>query len=271
MIKPQSIIRAIVFLVIGVPFAILLVYFLHTEFSWSISGSATLVAVVVAILFGVLEQTLESSEPVSEGREKSVNELIYDIFGPQTDVELFEDPQAFAEKIQEEANDAVNSVDRIHFNMHYVNRVEDNLSDPSVQHRILLVKPIQENNRRTGELTGFQSVYNSNIDTNPSKDQFVERFKFISNSMDEGRWNSTKVKLYETTPWFRATIIDESRAGFLLLPSMHEGTKAAKFWTEDPNVVDTLESIYEDIWNDPRTEVFENWYDEERKLDELNI
>ena len=224
---------------------------------------------MVAILFGVLELTLESSEPVNSDKGRSAEELINEIFGPSTDVERHDDTQAFAERIQTEAEESVNSVDRIHFNMHFVNRIEKNLSDPQIRHRILLVEPITNNqnvSNQTGKLTGFQSVYDSNIDTNLSIDQFVERFGFINKALEEGRWENAEVRLYETTPWIRATIIDESRAGFILLPSMYEVTKAVKFWTEDSNVVDTLVSIYEDVWNDPRTTSFEDWYDDGQKL-----
>lgn len=271
MAQVRSIIRAIALISVGIPFALLLVYFLQAEFDWGVSASATVVAVVVAILFGVLEHTLEPSEQPNDDTGKSADDLINDIFGPETSVKGYEDTQEFAEKVQKEASEAVNSVDRIHFNMHYVNKVEDNLSDPFVRHRILLIKPIQSDNGKTGDSTGFESVYESNIDTNPSIEQFLERFEFIKKVMRENRWKNTEVRLYETTPWFRATIIDENRAGFLILPSMYEGTRAAKFWTEDPNIVDTLQSIYEDIWNDPRTTPFEEWYDDGGKLHDLEV
>ena len=98
--------------------------FFQVEFNWGISASATVVAVVVAILFGVLELTLESSEPVNSDKGRSAEELINEIFGPSTDVERHDDTQAFAERIQAEAEESVNSVDRIHFNMHFVNSIE---------------------------------------------------------------------------------------------------------------------------------------------------
>lgn len=277
MVRQRSIIRAVIFILIGVPFGLLLLFFLQTKFDMMISAAAAVVTVVVAIIFGILDHTLGVSESgigddeeVSVDDEMSADELMDDIFGPDTELEIYQDTQAFAEKIQNEANDAVNSVDRTHFNMHYVNRLEDNLSDPQVRHRILLVKPVFSDDRsasgQTGELTGLESVYDSNIDTNPSMDQFVERFGFIQTAFNQGRWKETEVKLYETTPWYRATIIDERKAGFLLIPSMYEGTRAAKFWTEDPNVVDTLLSIYEDVWDDPRTTPFEEWYEDGSKL-----
>lgn len=279
MVHHRTIIRAIVIIAVAIPFALLLIYFLQQEFNWQISSAAAVVTVVVAIIFGILEimmgphrsGTADSSEPgVSEDGEMSAEVLMDYIFGPETEIEVFEDTQAFAEKIQQEADDAINSVDRIHFNMHYVNRLEQNLSNPQIRHRILLVKPVYSDDEtasgNTGQSTGLESVYESNIDTNPSIDQFIERFEFIDTALKEGRWEGTEIKLYETTPWFRATIIDQNKAGFLVQPSMYEGTKAAKFWTEDPNVVDTLGSIYDDIWEDPRTVQFEDWYDDGSKL-----
>ena len=266
MVRPRLIVRAIVSLLVGIPFALLLVYFLYSEFNLGIGESATLVTVVVVVLFGILEITLE---PVRKHRESTTGELMEGIFGPKSHVEQYDDTESFAEKIQTEADDAVNSVDRIHFHMHHVNRIEDSLSDPTVRHRILLIKPTRSNRGQTGDMTGFESVYNSNLDKNPSSDEFIQNFEFIHRCLDNDRWKNTEVRLYETTPWLRAAIIDESRAGFLVLPSLYDGSKAAKFWTEDPNVVDSLESIFDDIWNDPRTTPFEEWYDDGQKLDSI--
>lgn len=270
MVSQRRIVRVILLLLIAIPFAGLLVYFLQIEFGLNLNTAATVVAVIVAILFGILDVAWQSTDSESP-EQKSAQELINDIFGPDTSVIQIEDTEEFAEKIQSAANSAVDSVDRIHFNMHYVNRVEDNFTDPTVNHRILLAKPVSANDphasSQTGELSGLDSVYESNIDTNPPIDQFIQRFDYIHTSQEEDRWNNVDVRLYETTPWLRAAIIDSNKAGFLLLPSMYDGAKAAKFWTEDPNVVDTLESIYDDVWHDPRTEWFHEWYEDRSKLE----
>lgn len=270
MVSDRKIIRAILLLLIAIPFAGLLTYFLYIEIELNINTAVTIVAVTVTLLFGILDIVWRSTESGSSD-QKSAQDLINDIFGPDTTVVEIEDTEEFAEKIQNAANNAVDSVDRVHFNMHYVNRLEDNFADPTVNHRILLAKPVSADDphasNRTGELSGLDSVYNSNIDTNPPMDQFIQRFDYIQAAQNENRWDNVDVQLYETTPWLRAAIIDSNKAGFLLLPSMYDGARAAKFWTEDPNVVDTLESIYDDIWHDPRTECFQDWYEDGTKLE----
>jgi hypothetical protein len=264
MFDRNSILRIIAFGVVAVPFALLLIYFLHIEFQWTIASAATVVAVAVTIIFGILDLVLEPT--ASDSTEKSASNLIEDIFGPETEVELIEDTEEFGQMIKSAADNAVNSVERIHFNMHYVNRTENNFADKTVDHRVLLAKPIPAKHPtasgKTGTHTGFDTVYDSNIDTNPSKDQFIQRYELVNQMQEEGTWDNVDVKLYETTPWLRAAIIDGSKAGFLLLPSMYEGSKAAKFWTEDPNVIDTLQDIYDDVWHDPRTVDFEEWYED---------
>jgi hypothetical protein len=268
MIDRNSALRIVVLGAVAVPFAVLFVYFLHVEFKMTVGAAATVVTVAVTILFGIVDFVFKS--PKSETVEKPVPDLVNDVFGPETEIEQIEDTEEFGEKIQSAADNAVNSIDRIHFNMHYVNRTENNFTDDTVSHRILLVKPASANDlttsQQTGRHTGFDTVYDSNIDTNPSKDQFIQRFAYIDRMLSEEKWDNVEVRLYETTPWLRAAIIDGSKAGFLVLPSMYDGSKAAKFWTEDPNVIDTLEDIYDDVWNDPRTIEFEEWYEDGSKI-----
>jgi hypothetical protein len=215
--------------------------------------------VIVALVRLFVDVEHETTTGESRSGQKTASELLDEIFGPSTNVEQVTDTEEFAERIQTEGNSATNTIDRIHFNMYFVNRIEDRaLHDPSVKHRILLVKPVQEGD--TGTDTGLEIVRKSRIDTTPPSYQFEEKFETLNNRLQEDEWKNVEVRLYETTPWLRAAIIDGRKAGLLMLPSMYDGAKAAKFWTTDRDVTDTLESIFEDMWNDPRTVKFETWY-----------
>jgi hypothetical protein len=204
-----------------------------------------------SILTSELEGTLQSDDFVD-------SDTLDRIFGEDVEMRVFEDGQNFGEHIAMEADNANASVDRIHFHMGFVNTLEDNaLANSKIRHRILVIKPLRS---EPGEPdTGLDTVIDSPNDNKPPDYQIKEAYSTFQTMLETNQWENTEIRVYETTPWLRAAIIDSEKAGFLIKPGMITSTNQPKFWTEDESLIITLEDIFEDIWHDERTEDFLKW------------
>lgn len=208
-------------------------------------------------------------EKIEKVRRRYALELIDGIFGPTADIDVVSDSE-FESNIKREADNAGEYIDRISIHMYTVDRIEEeNLKNPNIEHRILLLKPIYEG--EVGNKTGFGLLRNAYFEENPdlsSPSKFSDKFGSIYKNITEEKWKNVEIRLYETTPWLRCALIDGHYGGVIIVPTLYGGREATKFWTQDSQVVESFETIFEDIWTDPRTEPLVDWY-EENDINEL--
>ncbi|KAB1197247.1 MULTISPECIES: hypothetical protein [Haloferax] len=235
-----------------------------------LSPSIFTISAIITIITGIWffrERIVELSE-IFEERYRP--ELISGIFSPHADVRVVEDSIDFKNLIKPAADNAAVKVDMISMHMATVDKIQDEqFPNPNVEHRILLLDPLAESNASDAGLSGIEAARRSKFQDNEliTNDKFERQFDWFYDNLKSEKWKNVHVRLYRTTPWFRGVFIDSHCAGFLLTPTIQDGRRTAKFWTEDRNVVEILENNFNDIWNDKRTVDFERWY--KRNVDDL--
>lgn len=226
------------------------------------------VLTVLAAILTVILAITEFRDRRGEFREWVSNQLqpdlVEQLFGPEADVTVL-DREGYGNRLKTEIENASRSVSHISIHSFTVDRPPERkvFESDSIEQRYLFLNPVEKG--ESDSRNGIESIRMSpfDLDDLTTEEKFRKEFSHFYENYTNGEWNNVEVRLYDTTPWFRGVIIDERKAGFIITPSLYDGRKAAKFWTEDPNVVQRIIDIYDDIWYDERTvDDFEGWYDE---------
>jgi hypothetical protein len=224
-----------------------------------------LISAIITIATGIWFFRERVSEIYEILEDKYQPDIISGIFSPESSVRVVEDPIEFKNLIKPAADNAAVKVDMISMHMATVDKIQDKqFSNPDVEHRILLLNPLAESENSNHRLTGIDAAKKSKFQDNEliTRDKFKRQFDWFYDNIQNSGWKNVNIRIYETTPWIRGVFIDNHYAGFLLTPTIQDGRRTTKFWTEDRNVVEILENNFNDIWCDKRTVNFEEWYEE---------
>lgn len=224
----------------------------------------TILAAILTILLAIPEIRERVKEFIRWLLDQLQPDLLEQMFGPGADIEIL-DREEYENRLKTEVENASRSVSHISIHAFTVDRPPEQkiYESDGIEQRVLFLNPAERGVPDTRN--GIESLRISPYDPDDltTDGKFRREFRHFYEEYTNGRWNNVEVRLYDTTPWFRGVIIDEQKAGFLITPSLYDGRKAAKFWTEDPSVVQRIIDIYDDIWNDERTiKDFETWYEE---------
>jgi hypothetical protein len=184
-------------------------------------------------------------------------DLLTGIFGPDTDVAVVDN---YGERIAQ-ASENTTRVDRLSGNTSTFDWFDerDTFANSDVENRILLLNP--ESTDETGELSGNQAILHSDhVDSKHTEEGNFSNHQYIYQKLRSDDWETTEVKVYNTTPWVRVVLFD-GEGGFVMSPTLYDHSAATKFWTCDDKEVTTLRSVFEDVWTDPRTEPFRDWFE----------
>jgi len=223
-----------------------------------------ILAAILAILLGIPDLRERVREFIHWLYDFLKPDLLERIFGPEADIEIL-DRGEYEDRLKTEMENASRSISHISIHAFTVDRPPEQkiFESDAIEQRVLFLNPVERGAPNTRN--GIESLRSSPYDPDDltTDEKFRKEFRHFCEEYTNGGWNNVEVRLYDTTPWFRGVIIDEQKAGFLITPSLYDGRKAAKFWTEDPTVVQRIIDIYDDIWNGERTiKDFETWYEE---------
>jgi hypothetical protein len=194
--------------------------------------------------------------------------LLKRLFGEEIRVERADED--YGERIRSAASNSY-LIYRLSGNTKRIDGMDDfeQFKDPNVTTRLLIINPVPKTESNFGDYTALD------IEKSLGRDQAADlsflkgRYGGIKQYLEEdGDWEETRAQAYGTTPWIRMILFkgDEEQgwneAGFTFSPTLADfNNQTPKFWTTDPAAIKTLRSIYEDIWNDPRTEKYSDMYD----------
>src|SRR5947208_11351281 len=100
---------------------------------------------------------------------------------------------------------------------------------------------------------GYERIHSSPYDRpdHTEKKMFSIRYRnWHDIAIDEKK---DIVRCYSGIPWFRGTIVDGTKAIFLLTPNLCYGPDVQLWYTEDQATCQILTAIFDEIWEDPRT------------------
>lgn len=227
------------------------------------------ILLIISAIFTIITGIWFFRERISEMYEiledKYQPDIVSGMFSPESNVRVVEDPIEFKNLIKPAADNAAVKIDMISMHMATVDKIQDEqFSNPNVEHRILLLNPLAESDNSNHRLSGIDAAKKSKFQDNEliTINMFKKQFDWFYNNIQGDSWKNVTIKIYETTPWIRGVFIDSHYAGFLLTPTIQDGRRTTKFWTEDKNVVEILENNFNDIWTDDRTVNFKRWYEE---------
>lgn len=85
------------------------------------------------------------------------------------------------------------------------------------------------------------------------KSTFHERFDLYRKLAADSSVNgSLRVRYYTRWPWIRFSIIDDTRATFVLTPFLKPGRESVVFYSNDPWVLESLKRIYDEFHSSSR-------------------
>ena len=189
---------------------------------------------------------------IEDSKNISAEKIIGRMFGSAINshpVEIIKDEKA--ETITNRLfRNAVNSIYSISVTGHYLLSMEKEiLFDESIEKKFLFFDCDSKTSSDT-----FESRPNFGIQK--SLIQYDKWYKILKNS------KNIKIRIYNTFPWLRGTFVDNKMSVFLMPLHFSSGRETVSFYTSDNFTIKNMLGIFKNIWEDPRTVDFEQFYKE---------